>query len=63
MTEGKENDGEMDVARVGSTAAKRELVLSQPEVIAWLRLSEPEVVAWLGSHDKGEDDEAATVAS
>ena len=61
--EQEEIEGSLEAARVGPTTAKRELVLSQPEIIAWLRLSAPEVVAWLGSHEKDEDDEAATVAS
>lgn len=63
MTEPEEIEGSSAAARAGSVTAKRELVLSQPEIIAWLRLSEPEVAAWLGPHEKDEDDEAATSAS
>ena len=57
MTEREEIDEGVDAARPGSTTAGRELVLGQPEIIAWLRLSEPEVVVWLGSQNRGEDDE------
>jgi len=46
VTDRGEIDGVMDAARVESTTERLELVLSQPEIIAWLRLSEPEVVAW-----------------
>ena len=34
-----------------------ELLLSQPEIVAWLELSEPELVAWLRPHENKDDDD------
>ncbi len=40
-----------------------ELLLSQPEIIAWLELSRPEVVSWLGQQQqRSQDDEAPRAA-
>jgi hypothetical protein len=45
------------VAERGETGI--ELLLSQPEIVAWLELSEQEVVTWL-ELQRGRDDEAAS---
>ena len=34
-----------------------ELLLSQPEIVAWLRLSGREMAAWLQSFEHEDDDE------
>ena len=34
-----------------------ELMLSQPEIVAWLELSEPEIVAWLEPQENKDDDD------
>ncbi len=40
-----------------------ELLLSQPEIVAWLELSEPEVIAWLEQLENVDaDDESARAA-
>jgi hypothetical protein len=38
-----------------------ELLLSQPEILAWLELSKPEVLAWLRPDEREEDDEQSRV--
>jgi hypothetical protein len=52
-----------DAIRASAATDKLELLLSQPEIIAWLNLSKAEIVAWLGSREvKDGGDEAAGVA-
>jgi hypothetical protein len=57
--EWEESEGETRASRAGAPADKLQLLLSQPEIVAWLDMSELEVIAWLGrSEDPDEDDEA-----
>jgi hypothetical protein len=63
VTEQEGSDGEMRASQAEPAAGKLELLLSHPEIIAWLDLSRTGVVAWLGSPGKAdEDDERARVA-
>jgi hypothetical protein len=52
-----------DVRRGLTEREEIELVLSQPEIIAWLELSEPEIIAWLEQLENVDaDDESARAA-
>lgn len=35
------------------------LLLSQPEIVAWLELSERQIVAWLKPYENKDDDDEA----
>jgi hypothetical protein len=37
-----------------------ELLLSQPEIVAWLELSEQEIVRWLKPHENADDGDDAS---
>jgi hypothetical protein len=51
VTERGETESGTDASRAGTTSHKLELLLSQPEIVSWLRLSKTELVAWLGSQE------------
>jgi hypothetical protein len=62
MTERGEVEGENDPSRAPAVE-KLELLLSQPEIIAWLSLSKPEIVAWLGERMREDDGDGSARAA
>jgi hypothetical protein len=59
----KARGSDHDVRRGLTERDDIELLLSQPEIIAWLELSEPEIIAWLEQlKHMDADDESARAA-
>jgi hypothetical protein len=58
VVEREEAEGETRASRASAPVDKLELLLSQPEIIAWLDMSELEVVAWLGRSENTDEDQA-----